>query len=82
MGDGESMDFLQTSKTAPVIHVVRDGAGRSDEGTPGQEEVRGFKVWFRERRPFNRRWENFGSWNDGQFLWLDGWETTALEECT
>ena len=34
MGDGEAIDFLHTSDTAPVIHVVRDGAARAkDDGT-------------------------------------------------
>ena len=32
MDDVEAMDFLHTSKTEPVIHVVRDGAARADDG--------------------------------------------------
>jgi hypothetical protein len=35
MGDGEAMDFLYTSQTAPVVQVVRDGASRADDDTTG-----------------------------------------------
>jgi hypothetical protein len=47
------MDFLYTSKTAPVVHVVRDGAAHTDDGTTVQEEFQCFGERFRERRPFN-----------------------------
>ena len=35
MGDGEAMDFLHTSETAPVINFVRDGAARAKYGATG-----------------------------------------------
>ena len=82
MGDGESMDFLYTSKTAPVVHVVCNGAARTDEGTTGQKEVQGFGGRFREWRPFNWVWGNFGRWDDDQLLWLGGLKAPALVECS